>query len=73
MTTLLAIHPVATWDIGDWLIAILIVGGVVAVFYVIWTQALGWTFPPWLIKIFWILCAIVVGIVAIRFLLSLWG
>jgi len=70
-TALLALAPVNTWSIGDWLIAALIIGGVVAVFYVIWTQALGWSFPPWLPKVLGIVFAIVVGIVLIRFLLSL--
>lgn len=68
---LLALAPASTWSIGEWLIAALIVGGVIAVFYVIWTKALGWTFPAWLPQVFWILVGVVVGIVAIRFLLSL--
>lgn len=65
-----ALAPVASWDIGDWLIAILIIGGACAVFYVIWTQALGWTVPPWLLKVFGIMVAIVVGVAAIRFILA---
>ena len=71
MTALLALAPTATWDIGDWLIAVLVFGGITAVFYVIWTKALGWALPAWLPQVFWILVGVMVGVVAIRFLLSL--
>jgi hypothetical protein len=71
VTALFALPPIALWGIEEWLIGLLIFGGVVAVFYLIWTQALGYTIPPWLPRVLWVLVAVVVGIFAIRFLLAL--
>jgi hypothetical protein len=56
--------------LGGWLITILIVAGVCGVFWIIIRQT-GWNPPPWLVNVFWIVVAVVVGVLAIKFLLSL--
>lgn len=50
---------------------LLILAGVVAIVLVILTQALGWRIPAWAVTVGWILLAVLVGILAINFLLSL--
>ncbi len=51
-------------------IALLIVLGVIAVVYIV-VRAMGWTIPDWLVKIV-VVCAVVfVGILALKFLWSL--
>lgn len=57
---------------GAWSLKhLLIVAGVVAVLVVVVTQGLGWRIPSWLITVGWICLAVLVGILAINFLLSL--
>lgn len=53
-----------------YLIILIIVVAVVAVVYVIF-KAMGWTIPQWLVQVFMIIAAAAVGIIAIKFLLSL--
>ncbi len=62
-----AMFGVWLWEIIKWTIIIL---AVIAVFYIV-VQQLGIQIPPFLIKIFWVVVAAGVGIVAIRFLFSL--
>jgi hypothetical protein len=61
----------AAWGIAQWAIAIIIVAGIVAVVVII-LKAFEIQIPAWFIKILWVLLAVVVGIVAIKFLISLW-
>ncbi len=60
----------SAWSIGDWLIAILILAGIIAVAYVV-LGVLEVKIPDWAVKIFWIVLAVAVGIIAIRFILTL--
>ena len=55
--------PVAAWSIVDWVIVIGIMYIALGVF--------GVQIPPWAIKMFWIVCAAALAIIAIRFLVSL--
>lgn len=70
--TMLALFqgPIQTWGIGDFLIAVVIVCGAVAVAYIA-CKAMGVMPPPWLIQIFWIVLIVVVAIFAIRLILSM--
>ncbi len=52
-------------------ILIIIVVGVATVLYLILTEALGWSPPPWFMKVFWVVVACFVGIVAIRLIASM--
>ncbi len=52
------------------IVMVIIIAAVVGVMYVILNK-MGVAIPDWIVKIFWILVAAVVGIVAIKFLLSL--
>jgi len=61
---------IAGYTLVHWIVIVIIVAAVIGVMYVILGQ-MGVAIPPWLVKIFWILVAAVVGIVAIKFLLSL--
>ena len=60
-----------SWGLGELVIALIIFGAIVAIAYVILRHAMGVTIPQWLINVFWIVVAAAVGIIAIRFLLSL--
>jgi hypothetical protein len=57
--------------LAQFLIYALIAFGVLAVFWVILTQALGWTPPAWGVRCVWIVIGVVVGVFLIKFLLSL--
>jgi hypothetical protein len=58
------------WGFGQIAVAIIIVLAVIAVVYVI-TRAMGVTIPAWLLQVIGIVIMAAVGILAIRFLLSL--
>lgn len=70
MLALFALPPVAVWGLAEWLTALIAIGGAIAVAYVVF-GVLGWQPPSWLIRILCIVAACVVGILAIRFVLSL--
>ena len=59
-----------SWSIGDILIWLLIAVGVVAITVIV-LRVLGWQIPQWVWQIVGICVAVVIGILAIRFLLSL--
>jgi hypothetical protein len=58
------------WGIVQIVIAIIVIAAVVGIMYVC-LQQFGIQIPPFVVKIFWIVVAAVVGILAIRFLLTL--
>ena len=53
--------------IVHWVIVALVIAGVVGIAYVVAQQA-GISIPPFIVKIFWIVLAVVIGVVAITFL-----
>ncbi len=60
----------AGYTVAHWIIMIIILAAVIAVMYVVLGR-MGVAIPAWVIQIFWILVVAVVGIMAIKFLLSL--
>ncbi len=58
------------WDVLHMAIALIVVLAVVAIVYVV-TRAMGWAIPDWLVKIVVICAVAVVGIIALKFLWSL--
>lgn len=58
------------WTVGEIAVALIVVLAIVAVVVVI-TRGMGVAIPGWLIQVFWIVVAAAVGILAVRFLLSL--
>lgn len=70
MKTLLLAQAVAGYGLIQWLIVAIVVAAIIGVVFVVIRQT-GIVIPPFIISIFWILLAAVVGIVAIRFLWSL--
>ena len=60
----------ASWDILHIIIAIIIIAAAVGIMYVV-LQVFGVSIPQWVVKIFWIVIAAVVGILAIKFLWSM--
>ncbi len=57
-------------SIGYYAIAIILIAAIIGVVIVI-TKQMGVAIPPFIITILWIILAAVIGIVAIKFLLSL--
>lgn len=57
-------------SIGGWLIAALVVAGIIGIFLVV-VHAAKIPIPGWFIQILWIVLAVVVGAVAIRYLMTL--
>lgn len=55
--------------IAEWAIIILVIGGIIGVLLVA-VRAAGVTIPPFIITILWIILAVVIGVVAIKFLAS---
>lgn len=73
LTFLLAQHPIggiASWGIVEWIIAIIILCGIVGIAWIV-LRVIGVSPPGWLIQILWIIVAVVVGILAIKFLSTL--
>ncbi len=62
--------PISSWGIGDIACALLVIAGIVAVFLIA-SKQLGFTLPPWVIQILWVLAVVFVGILAIKFLMSM--
>ncbi len=58
------------WTFGEIIIALIIIAACLGILFVV-TRAMGVAIPGWVIQIGWILVAAVLGILAIRFLLSL--
>lgn len=62
--------PRGGWGIGEIVIAVIVIAAVVGVMYVA-LQQFGVSIPPFVVKIFWIVIAAIVAILAIRFILTL--
>ncbi len=60
----------AGFSIVHWIIVIIIVAAVIGIMFVVLRQ-MGVQIPGFIVQIGWILLAAVVGIIAIKFLLSL--
>jgi ABC-type multidrug transport system permease subunit len=60
------------WTVGRWLIAAVVVAAMLAVVYVV-LGAMGVVIPAFVVTIFWILFVAALGVVAVKFLLSLWS
>lgn len=58
-------------DVISLLIAFIVVAGICAIAYIIVKYALGIVIPDWVVKIAWIIVAVFVGVIAIRFLAGL--
>ena len=50
-----------------WIVIILVLAGIIGIVYVVAQQA-GIAVPPFIVRIFWIVLAVVIGVVAITFL-----
>lgn len=61
---------VAGFTLIHWLIVAIVVAGCIGIAFVVAKQA-GITIPPFIITILWIVLAVVIGVVAIKFLVSL--
>lgn len=58
------------WSIGEMAVAAIVLAAVVAIVVII-VKAMGLAIPPWAVTVFWIVLLAIVGILAIRFVLSL--
>lgn len=63
-------HNVSEWGIGQILIAVLLIAGAIAITYIVLNK-LNMKPPDFVVSIFWVVIAVAVGILAIKFLLSL--
>lgn len=66
---LLAQAGLAGFGLIHWLIVALVVAGCIGIAFVVAKQA-GINIPPFIITIGWIILAVVIGVVAIKFLAS---
>lgn len=57
-------------SIVSWIIIAMVIAGIVGIAIIV-ARAAGISIPPWVIQIFWICLAVVVGVVAIKFLIGL--
>lgn len=57
-------------EVKTWLIMIVVIIGAIAIAYVV-TNAVGIAIPAFIITILWIVLAVVIGVVAIKFIWSL--
>jgi hypothetical protein len=58
------------FDVGYWVKASMIIAGVIAILYVILRQT-GVQIPPFIVQIFWIVLAVVIGCIAVAFLMRM--
>jgi hypothetical protein len=58
------------FDVGYWVKAIMIIAGVIGVLYVILRQC-DVRIPPFIVQIFWILLTVVIGCIAVGFLMRM--
>lgn len=68
-TAMLVAQAGLAGTIGHWLIIGLVVAAIIGIAYIVLRQT-GVAVPPWAIQILWIVVAVFVGVIAIRFLLS---
>lgn len=61
---------VSAWGLVDWLVFIVIAGACIGIVYVA-LRVFGVAIPDWAVKIFWIVVAACVAVLAIRFVASL--
>lgn len=67
---LVLLAQVATWGIAQWAMALVILIGVVAI-AIVAIRAMGVTIPPFIVTILWILLAVIIGVAAIKFLITM--
>lgn len=51
-------------------IFIIVIAGIIGIVLVV-TKQMGVSIPPWIITILWIILAVIIGVVAVKFLASL--
>ncbi len=66
------VPPVSQWTFVQWIIAIIVIAACVGIMYV-GLGVMGVAIPSWVITIGWICAAAFVGIIAIKFIVSLMG
>ena len=69
MVSILAQASLA-FDVGYWVKAIMIIAGVLGILYVILRQC-NVQIPPFIVQIFWILLAVIIGCIAVGFLMRM--
>jgi hypothetical protein len=69
MSPLILAQVLAGGGIASWAVWIIIVAAIVAIVVVICRQ-MGVAIPPFVVTILWIILAAVIGVLAIKFLLS---
>lgn len=57
-------------SIVSWIIIAMVIAGIVGIAIIV-AHAAGITIPQWVIQILWIVLAVVIGVVAIKFLVGL--
>lgn len=58
-------------SIAQWAIIILVAAGIIAIVAIVLRQ-LNVAVPAFIIQILWVLLAVIIGVLAIKFLLSIW-
>jgi len=59
------------WSITDWLIALIVIGGCVGIVFILFRYVFQIEIPAWVVMIFWIVVACIIGIGAIRLIASM--
>lgn len=70
MEIIAQILPINNWGLGQWLIAILVACGMIAIAIIILRQ-LQIMPPPWFINICWVIALVFVGGIAIHLLMRM--
>lgn len=64
------IGQMAAWGLAQWAIAIIVLAGIIGIVMVV-TKQMGVPIPPFIIKILWIILAVIIGVLAVKFLMSM--
>lgn len=67
---LLLLAQIGAWGLAQWAIAIIVLAGIIAIVIVV-TKQMGVQIPPFIVHVLWIILAVIIGVVAVKFLLTM--
>lgn len=61
---------IAGYSIVHIALAIIVIAGIIGIVFVV-TRQMGITIPPFIVNVLWIILAVVIGVVAVKFIATL--
>lgn len=67
---MMLLAQIGAYSLVQWLILAMVIAGIIGVVFVI-IRATGVAIPGWIIQVGWIVLAVLIGVVAVKFLASM--